>query len=488
MRSKKFFSLLLLLLLAGCRTEQPGTSIPTLPTAELQPAVGSTTPQPDSTPVPTAPPPPFTERPQYTFSASLDYDKHQLEVNETIVYPNHSGTDIDQLVLVVEPQRDPGSFNLHSMKLNSQPVSDYILGDGKLSIPLDIPLGENQAVKLDLQYTLLLPGRNGPLGYTKLQANFHDWYPFFPPYRAGEGWVIHPPGSVGEHLVYPSVDFEVHITNRDKDITIAAPHHVGSEGDTEKYQLERARAFMWSASPYWAQSSADESGVPVHIYYYPEHEKAADKLLSEVGKALTLYQKLFGPYPFDDLTIVAFDSHDAMESDALFFISYTYFESFDDETLEFEPKLQNYLIIIGVHETCHNWWYSQVGNDQAMEPWLDESLCVYCEQLFYERTYPEMSRWWWDYRVRYFKPEGSVNSTIYQFDEYRQYVSAVYLRGVMMVHEIRITMGDKAFFAALRDYAEQGRGRVMSWDDFLEILGQYSDKDLSPVLEKFFSP
>jgi len=123
-----------------------------------------------------------------------------------------------------------------------------------------------------------------------------------------------------------------------------------------------------------------------------------------------------------------------------------------------------------------------------MEPWLDEFLCVYCEQLFYERTYPEMSRWWWDYRVRYFKPEGSVNSTIYQFDEYRQYVSAVYLRGVMMVHEIRITMGDKAFFAALRDYAEQGRGRVMRWDDFLEILGQHSDKDLSPVLEKFFSP
>ena len=32
----------------------------------------------------------------------------------------------------------------------------------------------------------------------------------------------------------------------------------------------------------------------------------------------------------------------------------------------------NYLTFVAVHETSHQWWFEQVGNDQAQQPWLDE--------------------------------------------------------------------------------------------------------------------
>ena len=31
-------------------------------------------------------------------------------------------------------------------------------------------------------------------------------------------------------------------------------------------------------------------------------------------------------------------------------------------------------LFVTVHETAHQWFYSLVGNDQARDPWLDESL------------------------------------------------------------------------------------------------------------------
>jgi len=47
----------------------------------------------------------------------------------------------------------------------------------------------------------------------------------------------------------------------------------------------------------------------------------------------------------------------------------------------------NNLIDIGVHETAHQWWFASVGNNQALEPWLDEALATYSERLFYEKNY-----------------------------------------------------------------------------------------------------
>lgn len=483
-----------MLVLAACRpatAPQPVIN-DALPTAQLLPAGQPTdiaaAPLPAEKPTPEPAPAEFTPRPQYNIQATLNYDAHQLDVFQTVTYPNHSSEAIEELVLVVEPQRFPDAFQLQEMKLNQQPVEGYKLNGGLLTIPLAAPLASGQALTLEMGFRIQIPSRYGAFGFTSLQANFHNWYPFFPPYQQGVGWLTHPASSVGEYLVYPLADIEVSITNPRTDIRVAAPNRVSTEGETHTFRLNSARTFMWSASPYWQVASQMVDEIEVQVYYFIEHTAAGEHLLREVSRALEIYQELFGPYPFSTLSAVEFNSLDGMEADGLYFISYGYFNSFDAETLEYEPKFQNYLTSIGVHEVCHNWWYSQVGNDQALEPWLDETLCTYCELLYYERTNPELIPWWWDFRVERYEPEGWVDATVYDFYDAQTYINATYLRGVTMMRNLRASMGDKAFFAAMRAYGETGKGEIMSAADFWAVMEAHTEKDLGPILEKFFTP
>jgi aminopeptidase N len=142
--------------------------------------------------------------------------------------------------------------------------------------------------------------------------------------------------------------------------------------------------------------------------------------------------------------------------------------------------------MIAAHETAHQWWYALVGNDQALEPWLDESLATYSELLFYENTVPDSSDWWWQYRVNYFNPHGSVNQSTADFKEFRPYINAVYLRGAHFWGDVRRAMGDDNFFAFLRAYAAQYGGKLADTNAVLNMIQQFGNPDLQKVMVRYF--
>jgi hypothetical protein len=51
-------------------------------------------------------------------------------------------------------------------------------------------------------------------GYSNLQMNLVNWYPYIVPNINGQ-WVIRDPWSHGEYLVYPLADFEVNLVFTD---------------------------------------------------------------------------------------------------------------------------------------------------------------------------------------------------------------------------------------------------------------------------------
>ncbi len=106
------------------------------------------------------------------------------------------------------------------------------------------------------------------------------------------------------------------------------------------------------------------------------------------------------------------------------------------------------------------WFYGFIGNNHALEPWLDEALATYSEYLYYERYHPDFLDWWWHVRISKPAPAGYVDSDIWIEGGYIPYRNAVYLQGVKFVHEIRQTVGDGAFFDALKDYAYANTYRI----------------------------
>jgi len=420
--------------------------------------------------------------PDYLLNVMLDYAAHSLSVDETITYTNSTGDDLDQIVLAVEPNLWKNCFALGDLRLDGQPAGEAALDGDRLQVPLAAPLAPNDSLDLFLHFDLQLPAADTYhiFGYNEIQANLVDWYPFIVPNVAGQGWLLHPAAEVGEHLVYDESNFDMtlHLTGQTPEVVIAASAPAEPISYGWHYHLDNVRSFALSVSPDYQQASTVAAGVALTSYYFEDQAMQGQAVLDEVGKALVTYSELFGPDPYPSLGIVASPFYDGQEYDGLFFLSRDFYQSYDGTVL-------NNLVDIAVHETAHQWWFGSVGNDQALEPWLDEALATYSERLFYEQNYPEVTAWQ-AFRVDAYAPTGWVDVDIYHGGDFRTYANAVYLRGAQFLQALRERVGDEAFFAFLKDYAAQMAGQRATAADFFRILGEHTSADISDIISEYF--
>ncbi len=420
-------------------------------------------------------------------------------MDETITYINQTGETLNQLVLAVEPRLWPGTFILTSLTVDGT-ASKPDLNGQRMAVKLGQPLAAGQSVSLEITYKLQIPSKNQryQFGYSAHQTNLLDWYPFIVPYKPGgieppvrsaagtkpaaqSGWVLHNPAPVGEHLVYESADFDVFLKLADSSNppTVAASAPGVTEGEWTHYRLQGARGFSFSASERFLTSTVEAGSVRVTSYYFDGHQDAGTQAATVAAEAVRLFSQKFAPYPYETLSIVETSSEDGMEADGLFFLGGHFYDTYNGTP-------ENYLTTLSVHETAHQWWYGLVGNDQAAEPWLDEALATYSERIFYETNYPDHINWWWYFRIRRFNPLGAVNGNIYANGSFRTYTNATYFVGAYWLEDLRVRVGDEAFFATLADYARQNSRKIASADTFFGILDQYTSVDYSDIVNEYF--
>jgi aminopeptidase N len=293
---------------------------------------------------------------------------------------------------------------------------------------------------------------------------------------------LHDPWYYGEHLVYPLANFDVTLRFTDPANVplIATSGEAETIDNGEHYILENGRDFALAMGRQLTSVSADVDGVTVTSYYYPGAESAGQAVLDATVKALQTYSALFGPYPHKTLAAVQGDFNDGMEFDGLYYLSNSFYNLYDGTD-------KNYLVMVAAHETSHQWWFGRVANDQSKQPWLDESLATYCEKLFYEKNYPDDLKWWWDYRINFYQPDGKIDGDVASYGGFTPYTNATYRQGARFMDELRQATGDEAFFAFLKDYATQMNGKIATADDFFRILRKHTQVDLSALLNKYFA-
>ncbi|MEW6286505.1 MAG: M1 family metallopeptidase [Chloroflexota bacterium] len=430
-----------------------------------------------ATPLPPPTASPQSGRTQYTLYALLDYYGHQLAVDETVAYTNQTGAALNEIVMAVEPMHR-GGFTLEHILLDGNSLN-YDISDHRLTVYLPQPLQPNAQITLAMRFRIALPAKvkDDPYGYDVDQVNLTDWYPFVVPYRGG--WVLHDDYALGEHLVYDAADFEVNVKVTEGNIVFAASGVEEPNGEWRRYRLSGARTFALSASDQFRVMDAAAGGAQIRSYYYPGYETQALAILNAAVRAVDLYSAKFAPYPYGSLSIVQADLNDGQEYDGLVFLATKFYN-------EYNGSARSNLVTIGVHEIAHQWWFGLVGSDQALEPWLDEALCVYSEAIFYKFIYPNSLDWWWQFRVNYFGPSGYVDTSVYEAPTFRAYVNAVYLNGANFLEALNYRMGDDAFFAFLQDYASRyGRGHATSYD-FFAVARQNTTADLSDLIAAYF--
>lgn len=477
----RYMNFILLLLITSCNFSAPQTQIPE-PVNTLAPAIMLT-----QTPTATNTSIPIPEHEKYTLDTTIDYDLHLVTVNETILYPNHTGQQLDSLTLAIAANLWPNCFYLNTIVVDDVPITDYTLTAHRLDITLPAPLEPDSVSTMTLGYSLALPYmdqahslRARIFGYSDVQMNLVNWYPFIVSFKDGE-WIIREPWSHGEYLVYPIANFEVNLNfaNPENMPIVAASGFAEANGDSTRYTMTEARAFAISASREFQVSHMQAGDTTVYSYYLPIYKRAGEAAMYASAQAIQVFSQKFGMYPHKTLSVVIADFKDSMEFSALYFHSRSFYDLYDDTPA-------NYLTFVAVHETAHQWWFDQVANDQALEPWLDESLATYSESIYYETLHPDMLSWWWSYRIDFFEPKGYIDIPVYDGQNDDNYKHTVYFNGAHFLQDLRQRIGDEAFQAFIQDYFAQNKGKIASRKDFFRILDEHTDVDYSDIVRVYF--
>jgi hypothetical protein len=420
----------------------------------------------------------------------IDFDAHSLSVEETIVYPNRTGGQLTGLVLAIVPNLWPDCFRLDSLSIDGAPVTDYSIAGQRLDLFLPNTLMPDATTTITVRYALTLPfiqevdpnlSRPRIFGYSRLQMNLTNWYPFVVPHEGGD-WVLHDPWYYGEHLVYEAADFvvDVRFANPANPPIVAASGAAEPQADFTRYTLTAGRTFAISASREFQVASLQVGGVTASGYSFPFFQGEGQAALRASAQALELYGQRYGPYPHRTLSVVMGDFNDGMEFSAFFFLPKDFYNLYS------ETAPHNYLVSVAVHETAHQWWFEQVASDQALQPWVDEALATYSERLYYEVYRPDQLSSWWAYRIDFFNPQGFVDVPIYSFQGFRPYTDAVYFRGAHFLEELRLKIGDEAFFGFVQDYLARNRAQIVSPVDFFGILRLHTETDYSDLVRQYF--
>lgn len=420
-------------------------------------------------------PPSVSELTQHTVVVDIDYIERVIDVQQRIRYPNMTESDMTQIVVNIDPNRWQNVLTLNQVLVDETPASYEQRGPRlAVQLPDGVPPGCDVQLRLDYRLDVPLIGFNvnpakGYFGYTERQMNLGHWLATVAP-RQGDFWITRDPFLVGEQDVLDSANWNVTVNflSAPENLTVAAPGEVMTiSANSSRYTLNNAREFPMSLSDRFVVTTQDlDSGVTVELYSFSDNPiaAAAPQALDTAVQSLATFTEAFGPMPYDRLLIIQGDFPDGMELSGLVFVGNSWFTRYPNNPA-------SYLTLITAHEVAHQWWYAQVGNDAALTPWLDEALATYSEYIFLEQHYPDLAaNWWWDFRVNAFGPIGFVDSNVYEFSSVREYINAVYLRGVRMLHDLRADLGDEAFFALLRDYAEVGDGQIATPALFWSLL------------------
>ena len=428
------------------------------------------------------------ERPLYTLNVTLDYKNSALATQQRIEFKNPTGAETRELRFNIPPARR-GQFELRDVRIfgESKPLSwTLALSNTVLIVTLPGPLPARDAIAIALDFTVKIPlqeattgigGDDSSRGPQSLTAG--HWYVMLAPWREGAGWDTPEFVPIGDPYTGELADYAANIL-APEGIIVAGAGDETREGRLWRYRLPAARVFAFAASDVFRVDTSNVNGVQFSLYTYPAHQKYAEDVLITAERAVKLYGELYGPYAYKTLRLVETGRAQGQEYSGLVGIGQALFQGYSGNGSRHD------LIATTAHGVSHQWWFQAVGNDQTRTPWLDESFARMSEYRFYQRYYPADADWWMKYFITYSDVKGAIDLPITAFSDSRAYIDSVYRRGFVFLNEVRRTVGDASFDAAMRDYYARTVNRSASQDAFFDALAARSAQNIGPLVKAYF--
>jgi aminopeptidase N len=221
-----------------------------------------------------------------------------------------------------------------------------------------------------------------------------------------------------------------------------------------------------------------ENGQPVYNAYSqlmtPDFADAAKASVERTAEITDWESTVFGPFPFEargGVVVPPATIGFALETQTRPNFSSNFFRSGSNTS-------------VIVHENAHQWFGDSVSVSQWKNIWLNEGFASYAEWLWSEKQGEGTAQEIFDYLYALY-PADSTTWTVAPADPGvpELFGNAVYDRGAMTLHQLRLAVGDDDFFTILRTWAADHRYGNGSTEQFTALAEKISGKDLDALFQ-----
>ena len=440
--------------------------------------------------------------PSYEITVAIDYDAGTYAGDLRVETTNATGTPLGELFFRLYPNAT-GIYGDAALHVPEVRVGDRIVDtatyvdDTVLLVPLPDPVAPGESVVVSLTFegyaddwTGEATPRSGTYGLLTRSDRAMTLTAFYPilAFTTDEGWAIDPVFPFGDALMSDASDYDVSVTVRTGLSPIASgvqEEAVETDGaTTRRFTIDGARDFSIVVVDGYEEQSHFVDEVTLRSWFTPAKARASSIALRHAADALALYGSLIGPIRFREVDIVEVPLQVAagVEFSGLLLVSSAYAQR----------PLETFFQIIVSHEMAHQWFYAGVGSDVTEDPWLDESFATYLSYLYLDAfagsdvasaTFHQWERAYEQSRLA--EPDLGIDSPLYAFPGSANYSGFVYSGGAVLLHAIRETIGDDAFFDALHSYYDRHLGGIATPRDLIDAFEAACACPLAGLLDTY---
>jgi hypothetical protein len=475
--------------------------------------------------------------PRYDLTLTLDTTAHTARFRQVVTWTNRHQRPTQTLVFNFYPHyRIPSGDRLLLEKtlelLRLRPedgidhsgrngVIELVTADGQpltysyrednpttLVVELPRPVQCGESVTVAVEGSVRLPNKQGRWGHWKGITYFANALPVIAYYDEA-GWHDTPFVPWHQPFWHEAGVYSAAITLPANQVLAcsAAAASESDHGDGWKTVVTvpfvgRDFAVMCSAEyrEYVATTRCpDGRDVTLRCVAYPHHEFYAKEILRIVGEAIPVFSEWFGPFPYDHFTVAeAYFGWNGNECAGLVMI--------DERVFDLPTFARGYVEYLVSHETCHQWWFNQVGTNGYAETFMDEGAATHFTHRLLDRkhgrnnpllAWPPPFGWMPNIRrdnYRFASLYGAIRrddappaaGELPEFGHLVALFSGAYDRGSKVFGMIEERLGPE-FIPFTRELVEKYSFRVLSAEQFKAELVAYTGPQSAAQWDEFFA-
>jgi aminopeptidase N len=223
--------------------------------------------------------------------------------------------------------------------------------------------------------------------------------------------------------------------------------------------------------------------LALDYYVLKGNEQKAEQQFQQVKPMLSIYEELFGAYPFwNDGYALVETPYLGMEHQS----AIAYGNKYKPGYLGRYPGDMDFDFIV-IHESGHEYWGNSISMNDLADMWIHESFCTYTEALYVEKRYGYESMLEYLLYQKNFIDGGSPILGHRDVNHQGNHTD-MYYKGSWMLHSIRNTINnDSLWFSIVKGVAQEFAIQNCDGNEIIEYVCAKSGVDLRAIFNQYLA-